>query len=414
MLNRQTPVSLCFQDKYLLAFDRSDLPFNSYLIIEFDGVIDEEKLFSSLRKFYQLDEISRIVPDMNNGKFYLQPFDEEKVKRCFRRMNNNDHVWTEAFNFEESYGVLLTLLPQQIVFSFHHALYDGHAQFNWLKDFLDIYSGKDFSPRTRKDIFKFRKYFIDTKAAWLFEFFKNGLLPAKKKKKVKIARLFDQEPDSRLVNIKTLEFDRSILDKQSRKASLSFSAFVALVGARAMDKILRERNESERPIVLFITKSMRFELKAMRALQNLVGFIWIKIDREKLHSKDYEKFFRDTYKFRSSESEIKKTLLAAGLLVKICSFSRLKRMLESKEKKVHDCTLIVSSGRTPAEIVFPDDWNVKSLLARGTMHRSPGIGLMVTSYKSKDFLTVEYLEDAFSEETIETFCSHIHSLINQQ
>ena len=414
MLSRQTPVSLCFQDRYILAFDRTDLPFNSYLIVEFNGRVDEEKAFSSLRKLFQFDEISRIVPDLNNGKFYLQPFDEAKVKRCFRRMDSSDHLWTEAFNFEESYGVLLTLLPQKIVFTFHHALYDGHAQFNWLKDFLDIYSDKDFYPRTRKDIFKFRKYFIETKTSWMFEFIINGLLPAKKKKKIKIARLFDQEPASRLVSVKTLEFDRSVMDKQSRKASLSFSAFVALLGAKAMDKILRERNETEKPIVLYITKSMRFELKAMRALQNLVGFIWMKIDREKLHSKDYEKVFRDTYKFRSSESEIKKTLLAAGLIVKLFSFSRLKRMLETKEKKIHDCTLIVSSGRTPAEIIFPEDWNVKSLLARGTMHRSPGIGLMVTSYKSKDFLSVEYLKDAFSEQTIEAFCSHIQTLINQE
>ena len=46
MLSRQTPVSLCFQDRYILAFDRTDLPFNSYLIVEFNGRVDEEKAFS--------------------------------------------------------------------------------------------------------------------------------------------------------------------------------------------------------------------------------------------------------------------------------------------------------------------------------------------------------------------------------
>lgn len=416
MLSRQTPVNLCFQDKYILAFDRSDLPFNSHLIVEHDGDLDADRILLTLKKYYQLDEITRIVPDLQTGKFYLQEYNEKKVDNSFQKLENENNVWSEAFNFESSYGVKITLLPNKIIFTFHHSLYDGHAQFNWLKDFLDLYTDNDFIPRTKNDVFKFRKYFLDTKIPWIVDFFKSGLVPAKKKKdrkKVKIARLVDQEPSSRSVSVKTLEFDRALLDKQSRKATLSFSAYVALVGAKAMDKTLRDRNENENPIVLYITKSMRFELKAMRALQNLVGFIWMKIDREKLHSDEYGKFFRDTYKFRSSEGEIKKTLLAAGLIVKLCSFKKLKQMLEAKEKKVHDCTLIVSSGRTPAEIIFPENWKVKSILARGTMHRSPGIGLMVTSYKAKDFLTVEYLTDAFSEATIETFCNHLSNLINQ-
>ena len=37
------------------------------------------------------------------------------------------------------------------------------------------------------------------------------------------------------------------------------------------------------------------------------------------------------------------------------------------------------------------------------MHKSPGIGLLVTSYKHKDFICIEYLRDAFKPETIKRF-----------
>ena len=170
-----------------------------------------------------------------------------------------------------------------------------------------------------------------------------------------------------------------------------------------MDKILRERGEDEKPIVIYITKSMRFEFKVLRAYQNLLGFIWIKIERDDILKTDFAEKFRDTYKFRSGENEVKKTLLLAGLVIKLKSFKKLKAMVKIKEEKINDCTLLVSSGRTPPELQFPEIWKITKLYAKGSMHRSPGIGLLVTSFKQKDFICVEYLQDAFQPETIKRF-----------
>jgi hypothetical protein len=200
-----------------------------------------------------------------------------------------------------------------------------------------------------------------------------------------------------------MELDRKIMDGAARKLALSSSAYISLVGAKVMDKLLQERGESNKPIVLYITKSMRFEFKVMRAYQNLLGFIWMKIERGDIHQKDFNAKFRDTYKFRSGEDEVKKTLLLGALVVKLKSFESLKKILKIKEEKIHDCTLLVSSGRTPAELQFPEEWKISKLYAKGSMHRSPGIGLLVTSFKQKDFICIEYLRDAFKKETIQRF-----------
>ena len=81
----------------------------------------------------------------------------------------------------------------------------------------------------------------------------------------------------------------------------------------------------------------------------------------------------------------------------------LKKILKRKEERVFDCTLLVSSGRTPTEMQFPEEWKITKLYAKGSMHRSPGIGLLVTSFKQKDFICIEYLREAFDKETISRF-----------
>lgn len=413
MFNRQTPVNLSFQDRYILAFDRPDLPFNSHLVLEMESEPDIERLKSALCRYFELEQFSRIVPDIDTGLFYLQPFDEEKISRAFIEIRHEqfEKIWDKAFDFENEYGLKLIYCPghevNRLVISCHHSLYDGHAQFNMLKDLMDLYSGAAYQPRRQEEIYRFRRYFIKTKFSWLSSFVKGTFKSKAKTKKIRIARLWDKEPVSRKVVARTFSFDRSLLDKKSRRDSLSVSSCVSLIGAKAADKLLLDKNIVDDVIVLFITKSMRFELKATRALQNLVGFIWMKLDRQEMHKKDFTRQFRETYKFRSSDSEVRKTLFGAALISYLVSFKKLKGLLETKERRKHDCTLIISSGRTPKELVFPADFKMKALIARGTMHRSPGIGLMVTSLDNQDFITVEYLEDAFFPETIDSFCRYL-------
>lgn len=402
MHNRQ--FNLSFQDRYILAFEREDLPFNSHLVLDIEGELDFEKLKAAFKKLIELEPFTRIIPDSASGRFVLiEKADVDKQIYIFNE-DELENYWEKKFVFPDELAIRLAVVRnKKIIFSFHHALYDGHAQFNFLKDFLDIYQGNTYQPREMKDVYKFRKYFLKTSPLWYLK----NILPffkiKKKKGKVKIARLNDFEPKTRKVDMELIELDRKIMDGAARKLALSSTAYISLVGAKAMDKLLRERGENERPIVLYITKSMRFEFKVMRAYQNLLGFIWMKVDREELNKSNFNLKFRDTYKFRSGEDEVKKTLLLGALLVKLKSFAALKKILKFKEEKIHDCTLLISSGRTPSEMQFPEEWKISRLYAKGSMHRSPGIGLLVTSFKQKDFICIEYLRESLKKETIQRF-----------
>ncbi|MBY0415581.1 MAG: hypothetical protein K2Q18_15515, partial [Bdellovibrionales bacterium] len=226
-----------------------------------------------------------------------------------------------------------------------------------------------------------------------------------------ISRFYDREPKNRSMEYQLMEFDKKFIDGILRKSKLSTTAFFSLCAVRALHFIQSERGEEKNPIVVYIPKSLRFELKNLRAYQNLLGFIWMKFSRERLKAPDFNNHFRDFYKFRSTPNEVRKVIWAAALITKLTSYSKLRKMLYKKETKIHDSSILVSSGRTPKEIKFPEVFNTSKFYARGVMHRSPGIGLLITSNDEMDFVCVEYLKDAFDQKSISRFCEILNNEI---
>lgn len=138
----------------------------------------------------------------------------------------------------------------------------------------------------------------------------------------------------------------------------------------------------------------------------------MKISRNKINDLNFTTYFRDFYKFRSSPDEVRKVLFWAGLLTKLSSYQKLRRILEKKERKFHDSSLLISSGRTPQEIQLPDELLNAKFYGRGVMHRSPGIGLLITGNRNHDFLCIEYLKEAFNTDSIERFKQLLDEEIN--
>jgi hypothetical protein len=407
---------LSFQDKYILSFERNDFNFNSHLIIETSSKIDLEKFNVTLKNYFEYEEYLRIIPDMQTGKFRLIALDNQKIKSAIVQLHENEITAfrNKKFNFDNEYGIRIGIVNEgrKIIFSFHHSLFDGHAQFNFLQDFLTIYNNEEtYVKRKKLEIYQFRKYFKSISISWIikyfFELISYQVKPRKRATRKKIARLFDHEPTDRVVRYKVLEIPRKKIDTGARKNALSSSAYLSMKASMAINEVLKMRGDLESPIVLYIPKSMRFEFKVMRHFQNLLGFIWMKIDRNEFYKEDFAKNFRDTYKFRSSESEVRKTLLVAAILVRLKKFESLKKFIKHKEEDIHDCTLLISSGRTPQEIVFPKEWKVEKLYPVGAMTRSPGIGILSSSFGENDYIVVEYLKSAFNSETIELFCDRL-------
>lgn len=398
-----------FQDTFLLAFEREDLPFNSFFYFESKIPFDLKKVKQTFIKQIEIEPQLNITCSYQTGKFTHKSFSQKEIENAITTLisDRNEEAFLASHFDESSPPVKLGIIAKEnrhiLIFSFHHPLFDGHAQMNYLKDFFDIYRGEEYIPRTLSELVKFRGYFFKTSPLWyLKQIF--GLFKKKNKEKVIISRFFDSETNSRSMSYSLLEYDKKEIDLAVRKTKLSATAFFSFCALKAFDRMQRERNEKDNPIVLYIPKSMRFEMKNMRAFQNLVGFIWMKFKREKISSENALTHFRDFYKFRSSADEIRKVLFFAGLITKFTSYEKLRVLLEKKEKRVHDCSILISSGRTPKEVIFPDVFKEAKFYARGTMYRSPGIGILVTSNETSDYVCVEYLRNAFRKESIVRFC----------
>lgn len=410
---------LSFQDKFLLAFEREDLPFNSYFYFESDIPFDLAKVKKTLLQYLKLEPQLSITSCFKTGQFVYGQFSNEVLESAFVEIKEDEEssFLERPFKFLEAPAVRIASLQKEhkhfLIFSFHHPFFDGHAQMNFLKDFFDIYNEKQYIPRKENELVHFRKYFYSAPLRWYFLILKDWILPAKKPRQhIRISRLADQEPVSRKMGYSLLEYDRKSIDLSLRKTRLSSTAFFSICAVRAFDKIQKERNESENPIVVYIPKSLRAELKNMRAFQNLIGFIWMKFSRQSLEQNNFTAYFRDFYKFRSSPDEIRKVLLVAAILTRFSPYNKLRKLLKHKEQKIHDSSLLVSSGRTPKEVEFPPVFREAKFYARGVMHRSPGLGVLVTSNDEKDFVCVEYLKDAFHPETISRFCELLNLEIN--
>ncbi|QDK42592.1 hypothetical protein DOM21_14255 [Bacteriovorax stolpii] len=404
-----TQVKLSFQDTFLLAFEREDLPFNSFFYFESETAFDLKKIRQTFIKQVELEPQLNLICSYETGKCTYRKFSNSEIANAITTLMTDKHEETFlASHFDEtSPPVKLGLMNKNgkhlLIFSFHHPLFDGHAQMNYLQDFFTIYRGEDYTPRSLSDVVHFRSYFLKTSPLWyLKQLF--GLFKREKKEPILISRFFDHETTSRVMSYSLLEYDKKSIDQSVRKTKLSPTTFFSFCALRAFDRIQKERGDNQNPVVIYIPKSMRFEMKKMRAFQNLVGFIWMKFKREKITNEQALEHFRDFYKYRSGGDEIRKVLFFAGLITKFTSYQKLRFLLEKKEKKVHDCSILISSGRTPKEVVFPDEFKNAKFYARGTMYRSPGIGILVTSNENRDFVCVEYLKGAFKKESIERFC----------
>lgn len=412
-------VQLSYQDKFLLAFERKDLPFNSYLVFESNKAFPFEKIKETFLKSILNDEQLNITADSIHGVFTYKQFSESEILNSvilLEDKNQEELFYNSHFEYLKTPPIKIAISQydtlssnHQMIIAFHHPLFDGHAQMNYLKDFFDHYNGLEVIPRKIDEIVRFRTYFSTIPIHWFlsltFEKFKN-IFKRRSNQKTVIARFYDQEPKTRKMSYLKLQYEKKQIDLGVRKLKLSSTALFSICAIKALDQCLRDRGEASNPIVVYIPKTMRIELKSLRAFQNLIGFIWMKFSREKINNDSFYDYFRNFYKFRSTPNEIRKVLLESALLGTLIPYHKLQKLLQLKELKKHDSSLLISSGRTPSEIKFPDDFKHAHFYAKGVMHRSPGIGVLATSNEQYDFICIEYLTDAFKKESIEQFRDH--------
>ncbi len=418
-------INLSHQDQFLLALDREDLPFNSHTIIEVTLESDISLLKKALIDYVKVEPLLRVVPNKKTGTFMILDFSKIETDSLFFTLEEKEEesFFIKPFMFPHEIairmGVVTTKEKIKIIFSYHHFLFDGHAQFIFLEELLKVARGEKVSPRKNFEIYRFRYFFKSKNIKWYLRLFKNILKINKKKKNtknLKIASLMNTQKNqkssrhSRKLGVEFIEIDRSLMNKKSREYRLSQTTYLSLIALNSIHKILNEKGDRLSPIIIYITKSLRPELGAKKCLQNLIGMIWFKVERKELEKEDFYKKFKEIYKFRSSLDELMKIIFITGVFVKVINFKKIKEILEKKEKYGKmDSTLILSSGRISRDVIFPKMITVNKIYSRGTMHRSPGLGIMSTGFENKDIICIEYLKDMFNKETIAKLKRHMEN-----
>lgn len=69
--------------------------------------------------------------------------------------------------------------------------------------------------------------------------------------------------------------------------------------------------------------------------------------------------------------------------------------------------MLVSAGKVPKSFTFPKKWSNITTWARGTMLKSPGVGVIFTGTNDNETITLEFVKELTDLETILTLEKNI-------
>jgi hypothetical protein len=406
---------LSFQDRFILASEREDLPFNTQFYFQSKDPFPIKELEKSLRdliskKQYAPDSLGILQKlhkeNLDLGSKIKMITKEQEDRFLFDKFKTTDvPVKIALYQCDSEY---------YLVFNFYHVFFDGHAQLLFLQDLFRLMKNEQLTPEESQASAHthFLQYIKNIPVIWIFKYLISQFIKKKKKSKTVVANLTDMTPSDRVTAFNLIEIPQIDVNDKMKKSSLSSTAFYTFCATKAITRYLEHKEKKYDSIVLHIPKSMRGEIKAKSVYQNVIGFVWINFKPDFFKGDDAINRFRDFYKFRSTVNENRKVIFEMWLLDFLKSFKNLQKIFEYREKNRAECTLLISSGRTPHEFKFPDVFSTAKFYTRSTMFKSPGIGLFITSNNKTDYISIEYLKTSFSPGSVDLFQKMLLEEIN--
>jgi len=73
--------------------------------------------------------------------------------------------------------------------------------------------------------------------------------------------------------------------------------------------------------------------------------------------------------------------------------------------------MLISAGKVPRSYTFPTAWTNISIWARGTMLKSPGIGVIYTGTNENETITLEFVKELTDLKTIESLKTNLLKIL---
>lgn len=413
-------------EKFMLAHESEYVSYNSQLMVEFSGDLRLDDLRLAID--HAIMEIpllrSKIEETFFSFNRYYYPkadlnsFDVVEVRSSILEQQDIDQFSQRKFDLQTSpaFRFLLgkTVTGKNIlIFNVHHSLCDAAGQFHLLEEIFRAMNGLEIREGAKSDqVFRYRDLSKYMGVKWVFQQLKKHLRPISKQRQYMMATLIDHHdrPErfvtSTTIYLKTEEQEK--IRESCKKLDISITEYLTYCCFRALDSSLKMRGDHKTPIMVYLPKTLRPLLKIRYSLQNILSTVWIVGKRDEVNDL---KFLGKVKHIINSHKMDKAAKFIYGSLW-VNSFFRpksLKKVYRDFDQNPNSITssLLISAGRVPRNYCFPDGWNDISLWARGTMLKSPGVGVIFTGVAGAETLTIEYLQDLTDSSTIELFKTHL-------
>ncbi|WP_434293864.1 condensation domain-containing protein, partial [Clostridium botulinum] len=196
----------------LQQFDKDSTAYNMPVVFKLEGNVDKNKIEETFRKLTQRHETLRIYFQIYNEKIIqkIQNYKFELVKKENENIEDAINGFVRPFDLGKAPLFRAELLEDNkkiyLLIDMHHIISDGVSMNILIKEFKDIYNGKNLEPLK----FQYKDF-----AAWQNNFLKSDLM--KKQEEYWLSRFSDEIP---VLNIPT-DYERPAI-KSFDGDSISF------------------------------------------------------------------------------------------------------------------------------------------------------------------------------------------------
>lgn len=416
-------------EKFMLAHESDEVSYNSQICIEFNGELRLEDFKTAVEKAFYTIPLLRTKVKITNFAF-KRYYDSKAIIDIGKviylpneTVLSNDQIDEfcnskfDLFN-EPPFRFLIGKTKQDkylLIFNVHHSLCDAAGQFHLLEEIFRIMEGLPVREGARSDkVFRYRSLYKYMGWKWFLQALWDNFKPLSKQRQYVMASLIDHpENPLRKVTSSTISLnseEQKFIRDICKKYEISITEYLTYCCFKALDKSLRRRGDEQTPIMVYLPKTLRPLLKIRYSLQNILTTVLIVGKRQEIHS---EKFLGKVKHAIVSHKMDKASKFIFGSLL-YCSILRPSKLrayfekLDAPESSITS-SLLISAGLVPRSFTFPAHWKDICVWARGTMLKSPGIGVIFTGVQGAETITFEYLKNLTEERTIQSFAQDLLS-----
>lgn len=402
-------------ERFMFLHESEHVRYNSHFVFEFGGTLDKQKILETTNKWTKaLPQLRSVIQKgfwQSERYAYSESWFSAKDLVSFEEgisQNRVDEFCNKPFSLHDAAAVRFLVLSQGtshlVIFSCHHSLFDGAAQAYAFEEWSRLYNGEEVLPKwTKMETFRYRSLRKHM-----------GLWNSTKL----LLKNLSMKPPRMQMSVASLATTSELKHRGVCSLTIKLPKHVSLredfyeKALISLDEALKKSGDKTNPIIAYMPTGLRWTLKVKASLQNILVSHTLFLNR---------KYFSDgslkerIIKKLKSDPLIANTKFLFGVLP-LCSFGQEKglkkqfALLDRNDKPTTSTALLVSAP-IPKGYVTPRDWKGLYISARGTLLRSPSVGLIFTGKLGFETLTIEYIPGLVTQRSLENLVTALKAQV---